>query len=114
MSSPAGMSAASAAPDVQQCACRMHCMLCNQVRDMTAVVSVLIGGIAPHWPQPCQVRVKTTGIVHHSYPAERHVQRRRGCPMQSLLGRAAFAAYLCALLHMPARPRLIAAHKTRQ
>lgn len=39
-------------------------MLFNQACDVAAIVRVLIGGIAPHWPQPRQVRVKTTGVVH--------------------------------------------------
>ena len=46
-------------------------VLFNQACDVTAIVRVLIGGIAPHWPQPCQVRVQATGSIHYSSSAER-------------------------------------------
>ena len=43
----------------------------NQACNVPAVVSVLIGCIAPHRPQPCQVCVETAGVFHLSSNAER-------------------------------------------
>jgi len=39
-------------------------VLFNQACDVTAIVRVLMGGIAPHWPQTCQVGVKMKGVIH--------------------------------------------------